>query len=1320
MKIGWNINCAVVGRVFVLCGVAASGTSCLRAQTGAISFVPGISRPVGTGTAGSSGVGGQANVAAINGGRGVVVDTNGNLFFADTGNSEVKRVDAVTGILTIYAGGGAMCATATDAMGDGCPATQATLKGPYDLTLDGNGNLFVSDSGNNLVREVIAQTGVIVKVAGGGTIGTGQCTGSTDTVGDGCLATQAALTAPEGVAVDKTGNVYIADSGKNLIRKINAQTGSISKYVGTGTNGETGDGGAALSAKLAAPAGITLDASGNLYIADKTNGLIRFVTAATGIISTVAGTVSTTTTPVTGYSGDGGAAISATLDLPTGVSLSPTGALYIADYGNNAIRVVNPSRIISTYAGAASIPCAGKTDTSGDGCAATQAKLIDPYGVATNAAGDLYIGDFGANQIRKVSFGTDFPQTAVATTQAVSQNLYFASNTSMTPASVAIASGFGDFTLGSVSGCTLGTAISSGTPCTLPATFNPQYPGLRAAPVVVTDSGATTYQATAYGIGTAPLIAFSPPLISTIAGTGVKGLSGNGTAATAAMFSGETAIAMDSAQSVYIADTGNSVVRKIDGTAGTISTIAGTGVPGYSGDNQAGSAAQLNLPGGVALDAVGNRILIADTNNNALRALNAQGIITTLAGNGTAGYTGDGLAAAGSQLNSPSSVAADIFGNVYIADQGNNAVRRISRAGVITTLAGNGTAGYTGDGQIATSAELNAPSAVAVDLNGDVYIADGGNSVIREVSAATGLIATVAGSGGVSGYSGDGQLATQARLGGATVIGLDPAGNLYIADTNNDALRFVSAQTHNITTLAGGNLSGYMGDGGSAAAARLSYPSGLALNGNGNLLIADTGNNVVRTVSSAFVPSLSFGVQAVGTTSSPQTLTVTNIGNAALTFSGIAVSSPFSQKANANGDCSTSTPIAAGASCTVSVVFTPVSNSPASGTLTLADNQLNQTATQTIPLLYTNPALATSTTLALSPATAPISYGNTLQLISVTTASASNTAAYSGTVIFNDGATQVGTATIGATGTATLSVTPVAGSHSFTANYLGDANHGSSQSAVAAKLLVTQATTALTLSASSTSVRIATPVTLTATVIPALGGTPSGTVTFSSGGLTLGSMAVAQGTASLVVSTLLAGSNVITADYSGDTNFQGSTSSGITVAVVIIPDFAVTATPSLLTIPAGNSGIVTLAVTPSYNYAGTIAFSCGALPANVVCNFLPTSLTATGSGNVLSTELLITTGGSSVQELSVRPSGVPWPFLLLLVPGTLLILRKRGMYRPTLLGVVLVMGALTTMVGCGGMTVAPVASTGTTNITVTAAGSTGGMTHTASITVAIQ
>ena len=1265
MRIKWDVSGAVLRRLFVLWVVAASAAFAMQAQTSAISFVPGISRVVGNGTAGSSGVGGPANVATITSARGVVVDAQGNLFFADMGNSEVKRIDAITGILTIYAGGGTVCAAATDAMGDGCPATEATLNGPYDITFDGNGNLFISDSGNNLVRMVSAQTGIIVKVAGGGTIGAGKCPGSTDTVGDGCLATQAALSTPEGVAVDKAGNVYISDSVKNLVRKINVQTGIISKYVGTGVGGSTGDGGQALSAKIAAPAGITLDASGNLYIADKTNGLIRFVNATTGIISTVAGTVSTTTKPATGYTGDGGPATSATLSLPTGVAVSPTGVLYIADYSNNAIRMVNTNHIISTYAGGASTVCTGKTDVYGDGCPATLSKFNAPYGVATNAAGDLYVGEFGANQVRKISFGTEFPQVAVATTQAVSQNLHFVANASVTPASTAIPSGFGDFSLGSVSGCTLGTAISTGTTCTMPATFNPQYPGLRAAPVVVTDSSAATYETTVYGVGTGPMIVFSPAIISTTAGTGVHGYSGDGAAANAAKLDGATAIAIDSAQSVYIADTGNSVIRKIDGITGTISTVAGTGVAGYSGDNHSGSAAQLSLPGGVALDPVGDRVLIADTNNHAVRALNGQGIITTLAGNGTAGYTGDGLAATSSQLSSPSGVAADTFGNIYIADKGNNVVRRISVTGVITTFAGNGTAGYTGDGQAATSAELNAPSAVAVDLNGNVFIADGGNSVVREVTASTGVIATVAGTGS-TGYSGDGQLATQALLGGPVSIALDPGGDLYIADTNNHALRFVAAQTHNITTLVGGNLSGYTGDGGSAAASRLSYPAGVALTGNGNLVIADTGNNVVRTVSSALVPSLSFGLQTVGRTSSPQTLTVTNIGNAPLTFTGIAVSTPFSQKGNANGDCSTGTPLAAGAACTVSVVFTPVSNSPASGTLTLTDNQLNLTATQTIPLLYTNPAFATATSLALSPATTSIAYGNTVQLIATTTATASNTAAFSGTVIFNDGAAQVGTATIGTTGTTTLSVTPLVGSHSFTANYLGDDNHGSSQSAAVPTLVVTQATTTLALSSSSTSVRIATPVTLTATVTPAHGGTPNGTVTFSSGGVSLGSAAVAQGSASLVVSTLPAGSNVITASYGGDTNFQGSTSPSVTVTVVTIPDFTVTATPSSITIPAGRSGIVTLAVTPSYNYAGTIAFTCGTLPANVSCNFMPASLTATGSDNVLTTELLITTGGASSQPLAVttRASGVSWPFLLLLLPGTLLILRKRGVYGP--------------------------------------------------------
>ena len=217
-------------------------------------------------------------------------------------------------------------------------------------------------------------------------------------------------------------------------------------------------------------------------------------------------------------------------------------------------------------------------------------------------------------------------------------------------------------------------------------------------------------------------------------------------------------MAVDASGNLYIADTGNNRIRKVSAT-GIITTVAGNGSAGYSGDGGPATSAQLDGPEGVAVDGSGN-LYIADTCNNRIRKVSATGIITTVAGNGSAGYSGDGGPATSAQLSLPAGVAVDGSGNLYIADSGNNRIRKVSATGIITTVAGNGSPGYSGDGGPATSAQLNQPAGVAVDASGNLYIADSSNNRIRKVSA-TGIITTVAGNG-FDGYSGDGGPATSA------------------------------------------------------------------------------------------------------------------------------------------------------------------------------------------------------------------------------------------------------------------------------------------------------------------------------------------------------------------------------------------------------------------------------------------------------------------------------------------------------------------------------------------------------------------------------
>jgi hypothetical protein len=335
-------------------------------------------------------------------------------------------------------------------------------------------------------------------------------------------------------------------------------------------------------------------------------------------------------------------------------------------------------------------------------------------------------------------------------------------------------------------------------------------------------------------------------IIKTVAGNGTGGYTGDGGQATAAELNEPADVDFDAAGNLYIADFSNNLIRKIT-TAGVISTFAGTGASNYTGDGGQATAATLNGPNGVAVDAAGN-VYIADQVNNRIRKVTTAGIISTVAGNnGAGGYSGDGGQATAAALNEPTEVAVDAAGNVYIADSKNNRIRKVTTAGVISNYAGNGTASYAGDGAQATAAEINFPQGVEVDASGNVYIADTENNRIRKVTTA-GVISTVAGNG-TAGYAGDGAQATAAALSFPLAVALDAAGNLYIIDAGNVLIRKVT-KAGVISTYAGNGTSNYTGDGGPATAAGLSSPNGVGVSAAGNLYIADTGNNAIRVVTS--------------------------------------------------------------------------------------------------------------------------------------------------------------------------------------------------------------------------------------------------------------------------------------------------------------------------------------------------------------------------------------------------------------------------------------------------------------------------------------
>lgn len=603
--------------------------------------------------------------------------------------------------------------------------------------------------------------------------------------GDGSVATSIGIN-PQNQVVDASGNVFIADPDKHLVRKLSVN-GIFSTVAGTGIFGFSGDGGPATQAQLKNPYNIAIDAAGNLFIADSYDNRIRKV-ATNGIITTIAGNGNS------GFSGDGGPAISAELNGPNALAVDNAGNIFIADFSNNRVRKVAANRIITTVAGT------GNQGSGGDGGPATMAQFFFPIGVAVNTAGEIFISDLGSNKIRKVA------ANGIISTVAGNGTSGFSGD-----GGLATAAQFNHIE-GSVA---------------IDATGNIFIPDSRNNRVRKVDINGR---------------------VTTIAGNGGSGFSGDGSAASGAELNNPTGVTIDISGNLYISS--NYRVRKV--TGGIINTVAGNGSPSFSGENVPATSAQLYHPIGVVADKPGN-IFIAE--GNRIRKVTVNGIISTVAGNGSNGITGDGGPATSAPLNLPTSLAVDTPGNIFIAT--NNSIRKVTSNGIITTITGNGAIGFGGDNGPATSAQFNVIAAIALDASGNIFIADRYNARIRKIDA-SGIIKTVAGNGTL-GFSGDGGPAVSAQLGICTGLAVDLSGNIFIADGNN---RIRKVDTGGIiTTVAGNDNIGFGGDGGPATSALLNYPYAVAVDTLGNMFIAD--NNRIRKINPSGIISTVAGGGAV-------------------------------------------------------------------------------------------------------------------------------------------------------------------------------------------------------------------------------------------------------------------------------------------------------------------------------------------------------------------------------------------------------------------------------------------------------------------------
>ena len=726
-----------------------------------------------------------------------------------------------------------------------------------------------------------------------------------------------------------------------------------------------------------------------------------------------------------------------------------------------------------------------------------------------------------------------------------------------------------DFTAGSGASC-VHAERNAGQACAQSVVFTPLAPGLRVGAVVLQDENGnllgTTYIS---GMGQGGLGVLVPGNTISVAGAYRAWTSTrDGVAATSANLWEPQSVAFDGAGNMYVADTLHNRIRvvappAVGAPSGIINTFAGTGDAGFSGDGGPAKLAALNGPSGIALDGAGN-VYVADTGNNRVRKITPGGIITTVAGNGVPGFAGDTQPADGAttELNNPYGVTVDYAGNLYIADTNNQRVRRIDAAsGVITTVAGNGFPSgngdgygtYTGDGGQASSAGLSLPYAVAFDGTGNMFIPDSANNCIRRVEAATGIITTVAGTGGKSGYKGDGAAATAALLDVPSGVIVDAAGNLYIADTQNSAIRKVSATTGKISTLivnGAGNALPLPGTG-SLASVAVYAPIGLYLDGNGNLYFADRYNMLVREVQgNAGVLNFTATPVFLGQQSTtPLVQAVENDGNAPLTLISLT------NDQNAVIDPGTTTcnlvdPIALNATCNIGVYFAPSTSVviPAGKSqFQVLGNVDAETVALNSPLdviAVGNAAPTNAVTVTITSSPAKPVYG---QNITFKASVASPSATPTGTVTFTiDGvATVPASINLSAAGNNTAIATytttaPISvGVHAIDAAFTAAKNANFLPGDGTLSVEVDAGTsTVLTSSVNGSTTSLGTSVSFTAKVNASGGVTPDGTVIFNDGATALsGPMAIdAAGLATFTTTSLTVGLHAITAQFSGDSN----------------------------------------------------------------------------------------------------------------------------------------------------------------------------------------
>jgi len=739
----------------------------------------------------------------------MVMDASGNIYLTDKTNNAIRKISPA-GVVTTFAGSLTGASGYTDATG-----TSALFNGPVGIAIDGSGNLFVGDYNNNVIRK-ITPAGVVSTFYSQSGMG------------------------PAGMCFDGSGNLIATAQALSKILKITpagVATTIAGNYYGYTNNTGT-------AALFANPIDVQMDLSGNMIVADYQNNAIRKITPA-GAVTTIAGST------VSGNTGSflDGIGTAARFNNPTGVAITQGGIIYVADFVNQDIRRIMPDGTVTLIAGSPT-HATGNTDAVG-----TAATFNNPVSIFVDNTGTAYVVDMWAG-VRKLVL------TGYTLKGGLPAGLTFSPTT------------------GTISGTPTGTitaqtdtitAYSASGYSTTMVTFGPM--------PTITYSGAQAYTYTS-GVAISPLIptVTGNPVpftgyTTTFAGNTVFGsVDGTGTAAGFAYPDG---VAIDAKGNMYVTDSYTDLIRKISPSA-VVTTLAGTGSGGFA--NGTGSGASFNHPVGIAVDTSGN-IYVADQNNNAIRKVTPAGAVTTLAGGTQGSADGTGTAA---QFYHPSGVAVDVAGNVYVADYLNNTIRKITAAGVVTTFAGSTQGSSDGTG---TGAQFFNPNGVSVDASANLYVSDRGNSKIRKITPA-GVVTTLAGNG-TAGFADGAAASAMFNLPNGSAI--DNSGNLYISDFTNIRIRQISPSSI-VTTLVGSTTQvGFNVINGVGSVATLNGPSSVNIDQSGNLFVTDFRNSMIRrviitpyTISPALPAGLNFNPQTGIISGTP---TSTNNSNGTYTIS---------------------------------------------------------------------------------------------------------------------------------------------------------------------------------------------------------------------------------------------------------------------------------------------------------------------------------------------------------------------------------------------------------------------------------------------------